>query len=215
MAVAIRLWFLKKRGILENKLYIKSYVSIESGQISIDGKSVFESSAHNVSDFLKEGLRHFAIQYPKYFKMDNLSKLAFLGSELLLKDNADAETALLFANSSSSLDTDVTYQESIQDKDNYFPSPAVFVYTLPNICLGEISIRHQLKTENSFFIFGAFNPEFFAAYAQNLIETGKAKQVLCGWAELYKEDYKAFVYLVSSEGKTEHTKQNIELFYTN
>lgn len=164
---------------------------------------------------MKEGLRHFGIQYPKFFKMDNLSKLAFLGSELLLKDQKSPETALLFANSSSSLDTDVTYQESIADKDNYFPSPAVFVYTLPNICLGEISIRHQLKTENSFFIFGAFNPDFFIGYAENLIETGKAENVLCGWTELFKEDYKAFLYLVSDEGKTEHTKQNIELFYTN
>ncbi|NUY81385.1 3-oxoacyl-ACP synthase [Flavobacterium sp. MAH-1] len=200
---------------MENKLYIKSYVSIENGQISIDGNVVFESSASNVSDFLKEGLRHFGIQYPKFFKMDNLSKLAFLGSELLLKDQDSPETALLFANSSSSLDTDVTYQESIADKDNYFPSPAVFVYTLPNICLGEISIRHQLKTENSFFIFGAFNPDFFIGYAENLIETGKAENVLCGWTELFKEDYKAFLYLVSDEGKTEHTKQNIELFYTN
>ncbi len=215
MEVAIRQWFLKKKCVLENNLYIKSYVSIENGKISIDGKSVFESSSENVSEFLKEGLRHFAIQYPKYFKMDNLSKLAFLGSELLLKDNADSETALLFANSSSSLDTDVTYQESIADKANYFPSPAVFVYTLPNICLGEISIRHGLKTENSFFIFGAFNPDFFFGYAENLIETGKAKNVLCGWTELYKEDYKAFVYLVSSDGKTEHTKQNIEQIYTN
>ncbi|RZJ72583.1 3-oxoacyl-ACP synthase [Flavobacterium sp.] len=199
--------------MLENNLYIKSYVSIENGKVSVDGNPAFESSVKNVSDFLKEGLRHFAIQYPKYFKMDNLSKLAFLGSELLLKDNPEPQTALLFANSSSSLDTDVTYQESIADKANYFPSPAVFVYTLPNICLGEISIRHQLKTENSFFIFGAFNADFFVGYAQNLIETGKAKNVLCGWTELYKEDYKAFFYVVSSEGKTEHTKQNIEHIY--
>lgn len=200
---------------MERKLYIKSYCSIENGKISVDGESVFESSAANVSDFLKEGVRHFGIQYPKFFKMDNLSKLAFLGSELLLKSDPDAETALLFANSSSSLDTDVTYQESIADKTNYFPSPAVFVYTLPNICLGEISIRHQLKTENSFFIFGAFNPDFFVGYAENLIETGKAKNVLCGWTELFREDYKAFFYLVSSEGKTAHTKQNIESLYTN
>lgn len=200
---------------MTTNLYIKSYASIENGQISVDGKAVFESSAGNASDFLKEGLRHFGIQYPKYFKMDNLSRLAFLGSELLLKDYADAQTALLFANSSSSLDTDVAYQESIQDKDHYFPSPAVFVYTLPNICLGEISIRHQLKTENSFFIFGAFNPEFFFGYAENLIETGKAKQVLCGWTELFRDDYKAFLYLVSSQGETAHTKQNIELLYNN
>ena len=200
---------------MKTNLFISSYVSIESGKISINGTPVFESPAANVSDFLKDGLRHFGIQYPKFFKMDNLSKLAFLGSELLLGQNRDPETALLFANASSSLETDVTYQESISDKQNYYPSPAVFVYTLPNICLGEISIRHQLKTEKSFFIFGAFNADFFTAYAENLIETGKAKSVLCGWTELFREDYKAFLYLVSGDGKTAHTKQNIELLYTN
>jgi len=199
---------------LELNLHIKSYCSIENGSISVNGTRVFDASAANVSDFLKDGLRHFGIQYPKYFKMDNLSKLAFLGSELLLQDNPDPKTALLFANSSSSLDTDVVYQESIADKEHYFPSPAVFVYTLPNICLGEISIRHQLKTENSFFIFGAFNPDFFIGYAQNLIETGKAKHVLCGWTELFREEYKAFLYLVSEEGPIAHTKQNIESLYT-
>ena len=98
--------------------------------------------------------------------MDNLSKLAFLAADLLLKNEVNEgeenNIALLFANKSSSLDTDVKHQESIADRQNYFPSPAVFVYTLPNICMGEISIRHKLYTENSFFIFAQFNAEFFA-----------------------------------------------------
>ncbi|WP_321539372.1 hypothetical protein [Flavobacterium piscinae] len=86
--------------------------------------------------------------------MDNLSKLAFLASEVLLSEQIIAEAennvALVFANRSSSLDTDVKFQQSIDDKENYYPSPAVFVYTLPNICVGEISIKHQLKSENAF-----------------------------------------------------------------
>lgn len=200
---------------MEDRKYIKSFCTIEANGISVDGARVFESQAESFHEFSKEALRHFGIQYPKFFKMDALSKLAFLGSELLLNGNSEPQTALLLSNSSSSLDTDVTYQESIASKENYFPSPAVFVYTLPNICLGEISIRHGLKTENSFFIFGAFNPEFLFGYAESLINTGKAEQVLCGWTELFKEDYKAFLYLVSREGKTEHTIQNLELLYKN
>lgn len=198
-----------------NKNYIQSFCTIENNAVRLDGETVFESQASPFGDFAKAALRHFGISYPKFFKMDNLSKLAFLGSELLLKDDPEPQTALLFANSSSSLDTDVIYQESIASKADYFPSPAVFVYTLPNICLGEISIRHGLKTENSFFIFGAFNAEFMFGYAESLINTGKAERVLCGWAELFKNDYKAFLYLVSKEGAAEHTKQNLELLYKN
>lgn len=201
---------------MENKTYIQAYCTIENNKIVLNGNTIFESENAGFADFSKKAYQHFEIGYPKFFKMDNLSKLAFLGAELLLKTqnpNEENNTALLFANQSSSLDTDVKYQHSISDKENYFPSPAVFVYTLANICIGEISIRHQLKTENSFFIFDTFNPDFMANYANILIETGKADSVLCGWTEFFGEEYKAFLYLVGKEGTKEHTKHTLETLY--
>jgi len=201
---------------LENKTYIQSFCTIENNKIVLGGTTVFESESTGFADLSKKAYQHFEIGYPKFFKMDNLSKLAFLGAELLLKNQSsigENNTALLFANKSSSLDTDVKYQNSISDKENYFPSPAVFVYTLANICLGEISIRHQLKSENSFFIFDAFNPAFMADYANILIQTQKADQVLCGWTEFFGEDYKAFLYLVGNQGNHTNDKQTLETLY--
>ena len=204
--------------ILEQKTYIQSYCTIHKNEIVLNGKTVFEIENNGFADFSKKASQYLDMQYPKFFKMDNLSKLAFLGAELLLKNeegssNKENNTALLFANNSSSLDTDVKYQRSIEDEENYFPSPAVFVYTLPNICLGEISIRHQLKSENSFFIFDAFNPEFMEQYADLLIGTNKADKVLCGWVEYFQEEYKAFLYLVAREGGTEHDKTTLETLF--
>ena len=128
--------------------------------------------------------------------MDNLSKLAFLTAELLLKSEISEEQenniALVFANKSSSLDTDVKYQDSIVDSENYFPSPAVFVYTLPNICIGEISIKHQLKSENTFFIFDSFDSEFMTNYSNLLLNTNKAEKVLCGWVGIIMKNTKHF-----------------------
>lgn len=202
---------------MENKNYIQSFCTIQNNKIVLNGETILDTISNSFSDFSKKTYQHFEMGYPKFFKMDSLSKLAFLAAELLLKDEIDPEKenniALVFANKSSSLDTDVKYQNSISDTDNYFPSPAVFVYTLPNICLGEISIRHQLKSENSFFIFDAFNPSFMADYATILLETQKASKVLCGWVEYFDEEYKAFLYLVSKEGKTEHHKQTLEILY--
>lgn len=193
---------------------ITSFCHIQNSEILLNGEVIFSSESQSFSEFSKEGLRALDIQYPKFFKMDALSKLAFLGAEILLKDISHKEnTALLFANRSSSLDTDCIYQESISDKTNYFPSPAVFVYTLPNICMGEISIRHGLKTENSFFIFDEFNPEFMSVYAQNLIQNNKAESVLCGWVELLKNDYEAFLFLVSKHGKLALNKENLLSLY--
>lgn len=202
---------------MENKAYIKSWCSIKNGQLIHDGNVIFESDENDFSVFSKLVYKALEVNYLKFFKMDNLSKLAFLGAEILLKSKTDPEKenniALLFANKSSSLDTDVKYQESIADKQNYFPSPAVFVYTLPNICLGEISIRHQLKSENSFFIFDAFNPAFMADYANVLLQTQKAEKVLCGWVEFFGNDYHAFLYLVDQKGIVEYNKQNLETLY--
>ncbi|MDN3675338.1 3-oxoacyl-ACP synthase [Flavobacterium branchiarum] len=205
-----------------NKTYIQSYCSIENNEIVLNGTTIFKIEPTNFADFSKQAYRNFEISYPKFFKMDSLSKLAFLGAELLLRSNpSDSEladeiennTALVLANKSSSLDTDVKYQESISDKEDYYPSPAVFVYTLPNICLGEISIRHQLKSENSFFIFDAFNPEFISNYANILLQTNKAETVLCGWVEFFNEEYKAFLCLVGKEENQKYQNETIETLY--
>ena len=200
-----------------NKTYIKSFCTIQNNQILLNGEVVFSTEPPLFSDFSKKVYQYLEMNYPKFFKMDNLSKLAFLGAELLLRTENDASiennTALVFANKSSSLDTDVKYQNSISDSENYYPSPAVFVYTLPNICLGEISIKHQLKSENSFFIFVDYNPDFMEKYSNILLETQKADKVLCGWVEYYNEDYKAFMYLVDRKGEIEHNQEILKKLY--
>ena len=197
--------------------YIQSYCSITNNEICLDGKSVFKLDSALFSEFSKAAYKHFDLNYPKFFKMDNLSKLAFLGASFLLENQNtvgdENNTALVLTNKASSLDTDLKHQKSISDKENYFPSPAVFVYTLPNICLGEISIRYQLKSENSFFIFDAFNPSFMANYANILIETHKADAVLCGWVEYLDQEYTAFLYLVSKEGTIEHNEKTLTQLY--
>ncbi|KAF2514015.1 3-oxoacyl-ACP synthase [Flavobacterium zhairuonense] len=201
----------------QNKTHIQSYITIQNNEIVLNGTSVFKIEPTDFADFSKQALRNFEIQYPKFFKMDALSKLAFLGSELLLSAITSSEEenniALVLANKSSSLDTDVKYQESISDKENYYPSPAVFVYTLPNICLGEISIRHQLKSENSFFIFDAFNTEFMSNYSNILLNSDKADKVLCGWVEYFNEDYKAFLCVIGKEENEKYRDENINTLY--
>jgi hypothetical protein len=200
-----------------NKTYIKSFCTIQNNEIILNGETVFSTEPTVFSDFSKKVYQHLEMNYPKFFKMDNLSKLAFLGAELLLQPESDVSkennTALVFANKSSSLDTDVKYQNSISDSENYYPSPAVFVYTLPNICLGEISIKHHLKSENSFFIFADYNPVFMEKYSSILLQTQKADKVLCGWVEYYNEYYKAFLYLVDTQGELEQSQELLKKLY--
>ena len=136
--------------------------------------------------------------YPKYYKMDGLSRLGFVASELLLGDGSsdhsrlattDKENrphcAIILFNRSSSIDADRKYQASIASDDDFFPSPSVFVYTLPNIVTGEIAIRHQWKTETSFYIL----PERNDALMQQIVEASLApgELVLTGWID-YEDD---------------------------
>lgn len=197
--------------------YISNYCVIENNSVIINGGQQFELQDSSFSQFTKAAYKNFNLDYPKFFKMDNLSKLAFLASEIILKSLVNQEEnnniALVFANRSSSLDTDVKYQNSIADKGNYFPSPAVFVYTLPNICIGEISIKHKLQSENAFFVFENFNAGFITNYADLLLATNKAEKVLCGWVELYQDQYKAVVYLVEKQGNSEHNEQTVNTLY--
>ena len=198
---------------MENKNYISNYCIIENNSVVINGENVFSSNDGQFSDFIKNAYKNFEVNYPKFFKMDNLSKLSFLAAELVLNKavipEEENDIAIVFANQSASLDTDVKYQESIADKENYFPSPAVFVYTLPNICVGEISIKHKLQSENAFFVFDSYNSEFMSNYANSLIQSNKAEKVLCGWVEFFQDNYKAVVYLVENKGNLEHNTNTI------
>lgn len=198
---------------MSKSFYIESTILIQNGRIYLNEEEVFSNEAENFSTFSKSAYQHFELVYPRFFKMDNLSKLAFLGADILLKrtdlNEEENDIALVFANRSSSLDSDSKYQESISDKNAYFPSPAVFVYTLPNICLGEISIKHKLHSENCFFVFETFDPKFLLEYSDYLLLGGKAEKVLWGWVEYLQEEYKAFLCLVSQEGTETHHLETI------
>ena len=204
---------------MDQKYYIQSYAHIKNGSVSLNGQIIFDEIHEEYSNFIKAAYKSFDSQYPKFFKMDNLSKLAFLGADVLLNEQQlDSEIeqniAIVVSNRASSLDTDRRHQDSISDAKDYFPSPAVFVYTLPNICIGEISIRHKLFSENSFFIFDHFNADYLWSYAGSLLQTKKAESVLCGWVDYDTESYEAFLYLVGEKGSIHHTKEEILRLYT-
>ena len=175
-------------------------VEIKKEQVWLNNELYFEDSSGDFGLFSKNLFKSLEIDYPKFYKMDNQSKLAFLAAEIILKDentlNKNQDIALVFANRNSSLDSDLKHQKSIQSTDEIFPSPAVFVYTLANICLGEVSIRHHLKTENAFFISSNFDEDRLKKYANYLINKNKAKKVVLAWVDYLQEDYETKMYLI-------------------
>lgn len=188
--------------------------------MQLDGDVLYQDESDDYASFIKQAYKALDVKYPKFFKMDALSKLALVAADVVLKKHEvspeqEQNIAIVFSNKVSSLDTDTKHQQSIQHKDNYYPSPAVFVYTLPNICVGEISIKYKLYSENSFFIFDTFNAPHLHAYSKYLLEQKKADKVLCGWVDVEGDNYNAFCYLVTPEGQHEHTIETLNRLYNN
>jgi len=199
-----------------NKYYIQSYCTIQEGKVFKNGEALFQGNSEETSSFFKEIYRFLNCKYGKFFKMDLLSKLCFLGAEVLLtqEDNA-SNTAIILSNNASSLVTDRKHQDAIQDLDAYYPSPAVFVYTLPNIGIGEISIKHGLQSENGFFIFNDYNATFHYNYEQALLQSNQCSQILGGWVNVDANSYKGFMYTVGPKKGIPYTEENLIKLYTN
>ncbi|MES2566069.1 MAG: 3-oxoacyl-ACP synthase [Bacteroidota bacterium] len=183
---------------------ITSYTHIKHNQVSVNGQIVFQSdNSLSLAEFLSEAYKTLDIKYPKFHKMDAQCKLGFLCTEFALKgttflpDNYLNKTAIVLSNNASSLDTDRTHQHSIDDKSNYFPSPAVFVYTLPNITIGELAIKHKITGENAFFVSSHFDPTLLINYTESLINN-ETQAAIVGWVDVDGANYEAFIFLVET-----------------
>lgn len=200
-------------------LKIQNWCHIVDNQVYLGGEMVYSNDeAYTLKDFAKSYFRHIKPGYPKFFKMDEISKLGFLAAETLLSkitltEEEKESTAIILSNSCSTIVTDTKHQSSIEDYDSFFPSPAVFVYTLPNIMTGEISIRHKLKGENAFFIVEKFSPELIANHINSLFLTNKIKSAIGGWVNHSSNSYEAFLYLAANDGDAFHTPDDIERIY--
>ncbi|MCF4101639.1 hypothetical protein L1I30_08170 [Gillisia sp. M10.2A] len=192
-------------------VYITDFVSLKNNQIKHQQKLLYKADSFlELKSFLKESYKVIGLNYPKFHKMDDLCKLGLLASEVILKEKElKTDTAIVLSNASSSLQTDYKHQNSLQQH----VSPAVFVYTLPNIILGEISIKYSLKSENVFFIEETFNAKLLNDYAQVLLQSGKASSVVCGWINLINDEYDVFLCLISRKGEIPLSVENLEQLY--
>lgn len=183
----------------------KHRVHITPQGIWLDNKEFIIDKEITQNGLLTALYKQIIGNYPKYYKMDGLCRLGFIASELLLKAERDEGSftedinktrAIVFFNRSSSIASDKKYLASIVEKDNYFPSPSVFVYTLPNIVTGEIAIRNGYHGETSFYIL----PHKNELLMQDIIETTfmdeQTTSVLTGWLDYEdSEHFEADLYI--------------------
>ncbi|HXD93207.1 MAG TPA: 3-oxoacyl-ACP synthase [Bacteroidia bacterium] len=189
-------------------VYILSHTKIKNNCLWHNGKLVTQGAEMvNYTGFLEEAYKSLNLSYPKFFKMDALSKLGVLCAEQILVDENTSrfpkeKTAIVLSNKNSSLQTDIAYSKTMSG----FPSPSLFVYTLPNIVTGEISIKHKITGENAFFIEPIFNADLLYNYTELLLQESDA--VLCGWLNVDEKTCEGFLYLVAKQTANDEKKIN-------
>jgi 3-oxoacyl-[acyl-carrier-protein] synthase-1 len=148
--------------------------------------------------------RQLCVDYPKFFKMDNLSKLGFVASEMIFQDEEKRfepreDIAVVCFNRSSSREIDAQYQTTIADNNNYFPSPSLFVYTLPNIVNGEICIRNKFVGESSFYVCENFDDKQIFRTVSNVFSEKNTNFALVSWIESFENIFEVKMFLVTRE----------------
>ena len=166
-------------------------VKITPNGVSIDGL-LRESHGEGMS-LITDIYKRYLDDNPKYYKMDPLCRLGYIATELLLmaenspSDMPRNDRAVVFFNGSSSIMADMVYEKSIEDKENYFPSPSAFVYTLPNIVIGEIAIRNHYQGETSFYILNQRNDDIIEKVVEASFIDKDTTSMISGWLD-YQDD---------------------------
>lgn len=196
-------------------LFLKTYCRIKDDEVHVNGELFCQHM--DEEPFLRSVYKHIGLTYPKFFKMDELSRLGFLGAEMTLmrselEDYSDDDVAVVFSNKSSSLQTDQKYFESLQSG---IASPALFVYTLPNIEVGEVCIKHKLYGENNFLITERFDAEQLLNQCSSLFTDNAAKAVLIAWTEVDGDSHDGFFAFITSSGMNEVTPESLTDLYLN
>ena len=181
---------------------VTTHITIKNNRIVKDGMLFFEGDPTlSLKDFLKAAWKSLKIKYPKFYKMDEVSKLGVLTAEILLLDEPhkafmEEEVGVVLSNAHSTIVTDTAHRDSIKNDDSFFPSPAVFVYTLPNIMIGEICIRHKLQGENAFFISEHIDTELIINHIDLLMAQNKIKAAIGGWVDQSPDGYLSEMYWI-------------------
>ena len=144
--------------------------------------------------------------YPKFYKMDPLARLALVASDLLLQAEgaerfvANSDRGVILFNHSSSLIADRQYLASIDGDEGFFPSPSVFVYTLPNLTVGEIAMRNHYHGETSFYILPHRDDTAMQQVQRASLLGPSTRSLLTGWVDYDSPNsFTAEMYIIEAD----------------
>lgn len=169
-------------------LKVTRSVTITPQAAVVDGERLPLSKSGKA--LLTEIYNNYMTGYQKFHRMDLMSKLVILATELLVREQeSDGEScSLILFNGSSSIISDRIHNDSIKDVDNFYPSPSRFLFTLPNISLGEAAINYNYTGETSLYILDRRDEELMQQIVESIMQCSDIKRLITGWVDCCDEE---------------------------
>ena len=173
----------KKPKILHSVRLTESSLTIDDRQISLD---------HSGKAVLAEIYKTMLGDYPKFYKMDVFNRLVYVASQLLVREeNAavkDEKRAIILFNRDTTVVADRKHISTIWDRREFFPSPSLAIFTLPNIVAGEVAIRNHYKGETSFYILDHKDKVLMRHIVEATFNYSSVRSMITGWVNCSSED---------------------------
>jgi hypothetical protein len=150
--------------------------------------------------------------------MDILCKWAWLATEILLQNDGSSgyeyldknKIALVLETTEGCIEVDKKYEESMAG----IPSPALFVYTLPNIMLGEICIRHGFKGEQACIVNNSLNSDELYFWGNDIVENRKMDACLLGRVDATNDHNDICLFWITKQKTTvPFTRSTVQEIY--
>lgn len=176
-------------------------VVIGDGSVKVDGEVVFADENADYHAFIRDAFKAGGGQNMKFYKMDDFCKLAYVAADRLLDgiDFGEEECGMVLSGRYGCLDTDMKHQQIIDSEGDAGASPAVFVYTLPNVAAGEVSIRHHIKGENTWFWSDDRQMRDIRQYAGLMMAAQDLKYCMTGYFDCIAGKYEAVFKLLERQ----------------
>ena len=165
-------------------------VHITPDKLVLDGQTVpVESSG---SALISEIYKKYLADGGRFYKMDLYSRLAYVGTGLLARNSLEGcdpeDIALFIFTQNGSILADRKHLSTFSDPEAFYPSPAIFINTLPNVVLGEIAVKNNIKGETTLVILPGRDEAVMDRILQASLSATRPAAMICGWVDCPAED---------------------------
>ena len=165
-------------------------VRITPDSLSVDGQPVPLESRN--AALVTEIYKKYLADGSRFFKMDLYSRLAYVATGLLAKDALEGsdpeDRALLVFTQNGSVLADRKHLSTFSDPASFYPSPAVFINTLPNVVLGEIAVKNGIKGETTLVLLPSRDETAMHRVVEATLAATRPSVLLYGWVDCDAED---------------------------